>query len=84
MSIVSGVFTYLMIWWIALFVVLPFSNAPLEHPEPGHATSAPANPRIKQKLIWTSVLALVIWLAVFALIQSNLLSFHEMVKDIPD
>ena len=45
MSIVSAIFTYLMVWWIVLFTILPFGNAPLEKPLPGNEPNAPANMR---------------------------------------
>ncbi len=84
MNLVTAIFSYLMIWWIALFVVLPFGNKPLENPLVGNEPNAPANPRLRQKMVWTSLLALVVWAIVFALVQSHLISFRDMVKDIPD
>lgn len=67
-------------------MVLPWGN----NPEPGDGQakneffgkSAPANPRIKQKFIITTVLSIVIWLIVFALVESDVISFREIAADL--
>jgi len=52
---------YFIIWWLALFVVLPIGvrNAAEEgiEVEPGHDPGAPTVVALKSKLIWTTVLA---------------------------
>jgi predicted secreted protein len=84
MNWLTGVFTYFLIWWIALFVVLPFGNAPPVETPAGHMPGAPANPRLKRKFIITSILSAVIWLVIFTVIQSNVFDFRDMTKSIPD
>lgn len=82
MNIFSGIVTFVCIWWTAIFLVLPWGN----DPEPGadqarnefFGKSAPANPRIKKKFIVTTVLSIGIWLIVFALIESDLISFRAL------
>lgn len=71
MDIVNFVFVYIMIWWVVIYAALPFGNAPPERRdmEPGQASSAPANPRLKKKLIWTSVIALIINTLLFAIMH---------------
>ena len=53
---------YFVIWWLALFVVLPFGvrNAAEEgvEVEAGHDPGAPTVPALKAKLVWTTI---VLW-----------------------
>lgn len=71
MDIVNFVFVYILVWWVVIFAMLPFGNAPSERKdmEPGQASSAPANPRLKKKLIWTSIVALIINGIIFAILH---------------
>ena len=59
---------YAVVWWMVLFIVQPIGNAPEENPLPGFAPSAPKNPRIKQKLIWATVISVPVTAALYALI----------------
>ena len=67
MDIVNFVFVFIMIWWVVIFAVLPFGNAPSEKSEMerGQAASAPHKPRLKMKLIVTSLIALAINIIIF-------------------
>lgn len=86
MTFFSGFVTFMCIWWTAIFMVLPWGN----NPEPGEAQaaneffgkSAPANPRIKQKFMVTTVLSIVIWLIVYALVESDVISFREIAASL--
>lgn len=86
MTFFSGLVVFLCIWWTAIFMVLPWGN----NPEPGAAQapneffgkSAPANPRIKQKFIITSVVSIVIWLIVFAAVESEVINFREIAEQL--
>ena len=65
---------FAIVWWLILFMVLPFGAAPPDEVEPGMATSAPAKPRMPVKLAITTVLAalvtaLIVWLIDSGLIQ---------------
>ena len=65
---------FVIVWWLVLFMVLPFGAAPPAEVEPGMAASAPAKPRIAIKLAITTVLAalltgLVLWLIASGLIE---------------
>lgn len=79
---VTGIFVYIVVWWVVLFAVLPWGVRTPDNPEPGMASSAPIEPRILRKFIATSIVALVVWLVIYAIAQSGLVSFREMVKDL--
>ena len=73
----TGIMVFVIIWWTTLFAVLPWGNRPPETPEPGHATSAPERPRLLIKFVVTTLISGVIFLAVWWLIQSGLISFRN-------
>jgi predicted secreted protein len=81
MGWVSGPVVYILIWWIALFMVLPWGNAPVENPVVGHATSAPMKPRLVRKFIVTTVLAAVIWLLVLGVMKAHIVDFSQWADD---
>lgn len=79
MGLVSGIAVYFMLWWVVIFAVLPFGgNKPPEDIEEGHATSAPANPRIKQKFIATTIISAVLWVVIDQLVRADVFSFYDM------
>ena len=60
MNLVSGLAIYFIIWWISLFVVLPFgvrTQAEVEERRLGTMPSAPAKSQMKLKVIATTILA---------------------------
>ncbi len=65
-----------MIWWVVLFAVLPWGVKAPEQPAPGHAASAPERPMMWRKAAITTLIAAVIWLGVFALVESGLISIR--------
>lgn len=80
MSWVSGIFIYFITYWIVLFAVLPWGNHAEANPVVGHAPSAPANPRIKQKFMVTAVATAVIWIIIYVLIKIEIISFHDAAR----
>ena len=64
---------FVIVWWLVLFMVLPFGAAPPAEVEPGMAASAPAKPRIAIKLAITTVLAALLTGLVLWLIDSGLI-----------
>ena len=78
MGVVSGIVVFVITWWLVLFAVLPWGSAASDRPEPGHAASAPAQPRLRLKFAVTTASTAVIWVAIFLVIESDLVSFREM------
>ena len=76
MGWLSGVFVYALIWFVVLFTVLPWGVRIPENPEPGHAPSAPVNPRIGLKLMATSVISAIVWMIVWYVMRSGWISLH--------
>ncbi|QXM24644.1 DUF1467 family protein [Elioraea tepida] len=75
----TGLIVYILIWWLALFAVLPFWTRPVVDPDrPEHFRGAPERPLLLRKVVVTSLVAAVIWLGVWAVIESEWLSFRAM------
>ena len=80
MGWVTGISVYVVVWWVVLFAVLPWGVRTPAQPEPGMANSAPERPRILLKFAATTLVAAVVWLIIYAVVQSELISFREMAK----
>ena len=80
MTIFTGFVVYALIWWVVLFAVLPLRIEKPTVKVAGEMPGAPANPHIKYKAIVTTLVSAVVWLVVYALIKSNVISFREMVQ----
>ena len=77
MGWVTGIVVYVLAWWITLFAVLPLWVTPADPDDPAHAAGAPQRPRMLLKLAITTVVSAVIWLGIFALVHSQLISFRQ-------
>jgi predicted secreted protein len=71
-----GISSYVVIWWVVIFAVLPFGVRHAEEGDPGHAAGAPANPRLPLKAAVTTIIAAVLWLGLFWAVQSGLVNFR--------
>ena len=74
----SGIMVYLVIWWIALFMVLPLGVRRVENPGRGQETGAPERPDLLRKAIITPLLAAALWNAFYRLYHLDLLSFRRL------
>jgi len=65
MSIASGIAIYFIIWWLVLFLALPFgvrnSHESGAVVEAGHEPGAPVNPALVRKAILTTMLATIVF-----------------------
>lgn len=73
MGLVTGIIVFLLIWWTALFAVLPFGH---KRDEDG----TPVQHNMKKKLLWNTLITIVLWLVVFAAVESDIISFREMAQ----
>jgi predicted secreted protein len=77
MNPVSGLVLYVIFWCVVLFAVLPWGVRPLEPSDPGYGTGAPANPRLVKKMIATTLITAAIWLIIYLIVQTEILSFRD-------
>ncbi len=72
-----GLAIYGMIWFLSLFIILPFGVVTQEEEgdiEPGSPKSAPHQPNILKKMGFTTLLATVLYGFVFWVLTSGVLS----------
>ena len=74
MGVVTGIIVFLLIWWVALFTVLPFGHV-RDH------DGTPKKANIKKKFLWTTVLSIVIWGMLFAFIKADVISFRDLATE---
>jgi predicted secreted protein len=67
---------FAVVWWLVLFMVLPFGVRPEEQPQPGNVESAPAQPRLLIKFAITTAIALALTAAFYYVAISGLISFR--------
>ncbi|MGH7040089.1 MAG: DUF1467 family protein [Stellaceae bacterium] len=72
----NGIVVYVLVWWVTLFAVLPLWVKPADPDDPAHAAGAPRHPHLARKAAVTSALAAVIWIGIFALINSSALNLR--------
>ncbi len=68
----TGLATYLVIWWVVLFLVLPFGIRNQQETGPvarGTDPGAPRMGRVGRRMLVTTVGALVVWLVLVALLE---------------
>lgn len=63
MTPLGAFFIFILIWWTVLFAVLPFGAAPDPDRKPGEASSAPKSPRLIKKFLITTLVSVLITLA---------------------
>jgi predicted secreted protein len=80
MNWVTGIVVYLIIWWTVLFAVLPWGVRVPDRPEPGHADSAPAHPRLWRKALITTAISTALWIAFYFFQKTDIISFRDFAS----
>lgn len=81
MSVSTAFAIYFVIWWTALFVVLPWgvrSQHEIGDIQPGTDPGAPVKPNLWRVAIWTTVVSTVVFLAWFVVYQYRLITLDQM------
>lgn len=77
----SGLVLFIVIWWTLLFAVLPFAvRSQIEDGDvvEGSEGGAPTQSHIGKKMLITTGIALLIWVAVCAIIIFDLLDWSDI------
>ncbi len=80
MSWTSGLAIYLVIWWLVIFLVLPWGRRDTigsENVQKGQDAGAPKRPRMLVKMAVTTVASGVIFAAFYWVTESGAISFSK-------
>jgi predicted secreted protein len=81
MSITTAIAIYFIIWWTVLFAVLPWGIRSQEESGtvvPGTDPGAPAIPGLRRKLIWTTLLAALVFASWYLVVSSRLITIEDL------
>jgi predicted secreted protein len=83
MSLVSALAIYFVVWWVCLFIVLPFGVRSQEEAEdvtPGTERAAPHQPFLVKKAIATTLLASVVFAGIYLYFGVLGLTLEDLVR----
>jgi len=81
MPAMTGLAIFFLIWWVVLFAVLPWGvRSQQEGGEvaPGTDPGAPAIPNLRRKLMWTTVVSVVIFAVCYVVYVEQLVSIQRL------
>lgn len=78
-NIYTGAGIYIVIWWLVIFMVLPFGVQQIDEEDAlqGHSAGAPKKPMLIRKLLVTTVISAVLWGLLYLVFESGIVSFRE-------
>ena len=82
MGIAGSLVSIILLWWLAFFMLLPVGvKSQLEsgQVEPGTVPSAPTSPNLLYKALGALAIALVLWAALFAVIEYRVITLEEFL-----
>jgi len=81
MSLATGLAIYFIIWWMVLFAVLPW-GVRSQHEggtiAPGSDPGAPAVPRLKRKLVVTTIVAAIVFALWYVVYSYRLIALDDL------
>ena len=79
MSLTLGFAVYVVLWWLTLFMILPWGVSQVNPDDllPGEDPGAPAKPQIVKKFIITTGVSLVFFAIFYLVYESGVISFRE-------
>jgi predicted secreted protein len=81
----TGTVLFVVIWWTALFAVLPIGTKPVVRPdETSGWRGAPERPRILRMVVVTTIVTCVLWTGSYLLIRSDVIDFRHGFFAEPD
>ena len=82
MSVSLALAIYFITWWIVLFAILPLRFGREEHSDQpdrfAEASGAPSTPRLGLKFLITTIVAAVVFAAIYAVIAYKLIALDEL------
>lgn len=78
MNPVSAVVVYIVLWWLVLFMVLPFGVRRNQSPEIGHDHGAPLKPMLWRKAAVTTAIATLLFAAIYGVLEYELVTLRDL------
>ena len=77
-SWVTGSAVFVVLWWLVLFMVLPFGVRPPteEEMEPGQEPGAPYKPKLWRKMAICTGITILIWIIFYFINEAGLINFR--------
>ena len=81
MSITGSLIIFVLIWWIVFFSLLPI-DVDRKHKKmvEGVDKGSPENPKIIKKIIYTTVITLIIFIGIFMLVKYDYLNLRRFIS----
>lgn len=82
MTKATGIAIYFLLWWVTLFAVLPWGvRSQQENGEiaPGTDPGAPVLPALGRKLVWTTLVAAVLWGVFYVVFTDRLVTIDGLL-----
>ena len=80
MGLVTGVAIYFVIWWITLFVVLPFGVEQNQNVKEGNDPGAPVQHRMLKKMAINTGLAFDLWSIIYIVDVYDIITIKDLVS----
>ncbi len=81
MTISAAFVLFAVLWFLLLFIALPLklkTQSELGKIIDGTPLSAPENPQVKKKMIWVSLITLILWVPICLVIMSGVISISDL------
>ena len=81
MTLSFAIAIYVLIWWVVLFAMLPIgvrTQAEEGEVSPGTPESAPHQPRLLPKMLATTVVASIVFAAVYVIIVHRVITLDQI------
>jgi len=83
MSVPTALAIFFLIWWVVLFTVLPWGVRRQDEDggevAPGTDPGAPAIPHLGRKLIWTTLVSVVVYAGCYEVYVNRLVSLDQVL-----
>jgi len=83
MSLATAFAIYFIIWWVVLFAVLPWGVRSQDEDGttiPGSDPGAPTIPRLRRKLVWTTIVAAIVFALWYVVYTYRLIALDDLAR----
>ena len=81
MTVTGAIVLFAVLWFLILFMALPIgvrSQSDEDDVVPGTPGSAPTQPMLKRKILWTTAITVAIWVPLVAIIASGWIHITDL------